>query len=134
MGSYQDSLSALTTRVLPSSWGLDDWRRFAIEHLGLMSVSLNEAIDPAFNLASHRTKEYLARLETTLAQGLGPLLTPAEGENCGESVVKQLLGDSNCMLLGRSGLGKTFHLQHLAIRAPMQREVPLLVEASTISS
>jgi len=99
-----------------------------------MSVSLNEAIDPAFNLASHRTKEYLARLETTLAQGLGPLLTPAEGENCGESVVKQLLGDSNCMLLGRSGLGKTFHLQHLAIRAPMQREVPLLVEASTISS
>jgi Nuclease-related domain len=134
VGSYEDALSALTTRVLPSSWGLEDWRRFAIEHLGLTSVSLNEAIDPAFNLARHRITEYLARLERTLAKELGPLLMASEGENCGESVVKKLLGDSNCMLLGRSGLGKTFHLQHVALRASMQREVPLLVEARYLTS
>ncbi|WP_422303823.1 hypothetical protein [Candidatus Binatus sp.] len=57
------------------------------------------------------------------------MLDHAEGETCGENVVENLLGESNYLLLGRSGLGKSFHLQHLARRASKQEEIPILVEA-----
>jgi hypothetical protein len=114
---------------MASSWALDDWRRFATEHLRLTPATLNEAIDPVFQLARQRTEEYLTRLEGALSKGLGPLLVHIEGEACGESVIEELLGESNYALLGGSGLGKSFHLQHLALRALNQGEVPVLVEA-----
>jgi hypothetical protein len=126
--SYNDTLSALTTRPLISSWSPDDWRGFATQHLRLTPVTLEEAIDPAFNLARHHTREYLARVEVVLAKGLGPLLAGSKSERCGENVLDELLGESNYLLLGSSGLGKSFHLQHLALRASKHGEVPVLVE------
>jgi hypothetical protein len=128
VSSYPEVLQRLAGKPLPSSWHFAQWKNFAIDHLHLTPVSLEEAVDPKVNLAKHSIKGYLRRLERGLKQGLAPLLPSAEGESCGQTLVTRLLGPQNYFLISRSGLGKTFHLQHLACQAGVQGEVPVLIE------
>lgn len=128
VSSYPDVLKRLTGKLLPSSWQAAQWKQFAIDHLHLTEVSLEEAVDPRVNLAQHAVRGYLDRLERGLSTGLAPLLAASEGESCGQALVTWLLGPHNYFVIAPSGLGKTFHLYHLACQAGRQAEVPVLIE------
>jgi Nuclease-related domain len=125
--SFPDTLQALTSCPLPvqPSWKIDHWRVFALEHLGLRPATLQSAIDVCVFAAQDEINEYLARLRRP---ALAPLLDGQSGELVGEAVIQKLCGAGDVVLLGRSGLGKSFHLEHLR-RALPEGEIPVLLNA-----
>jgi energy-coupling factor transporter ATP-binding protein EcfA2 len=124
---YSDCLSAIKLQVIPSSWKIPEWRRFAIEALRLRSVTLLQAIDQAALAASDLLDDYRKRLSGSLAS-LPPLQT-TEDEDYGERLVTKLLRPENILLLGPSGCGKSYHLRHLLNRLVNRNETPILVQA-----
>ncbi|MGD1092498.1 MAG: hypothetical protein ABSB35_10980 [Bryobacteraceae bacterium] len=53
----------------------------------------------------------------------------APGELAGENLIAELSSGQNVLLLGRSGLGKSFHLEHYRRRCAESGEIPILVHA-----
>lgn len=124
---YPDCLSAIKLRTIASNWRIPEWRRFAIEALGLRPVTLNQAIDLGALAASDRLNDYRKQLAASLAS-LYPIQI-SDDENYGEKLVEKLLRPENILLLGPSGCGKSFHLRHLLNRLINRNEVPILVQA-----
>jgi hypothetical protein len=61
-------------------------------------------------------------------QSVAPLLAPAPGETVGENLIGELSKGHDVLLLGRSGLGKSFHLDQYRRRSDLN-EVPILLNA-----
>jgi hypothetical protein len=124
--SFLDTVQALNSRPLPlqTTWTINDWRRFAVDYLRLIPASLSEAIDPAVFRANQAVMDYAAKLQhsTTAA-----LLPAAEQEMVGANVIEKLRGPGDVVLLGRSGLGKSFHLEHYRRLCFGFDEVPALL-------
>ena len=112
------------------NWGINDWRKFAIEHLGLVPSSIQSATNSNFAKTEHAIECYEACLHRLLSTGLGGLLTTSsDKEMCGDPLIKTLLSPDNYLILGRSGLGKSHHAKHLGIQTIGSTEVPLFVDA-----
>jgi hypothetical protein len=58
-----------------------------------------------------------------------PLLAAAPGELVGENLIAELSAANDVLLLGRSGLGKSFHLEHYRRRCFELDEIPILLHA-----
>lgn len=124
--SFPDTLQCLNSRSLPvqSTWGIHDWRTFAIDYLELTPASLSEAIDSAVFKAHQSVEEYAARLRR---HDIAALL-PARVQNLvGQNVIDKLKVPADVLLLGRSGLGKSFHLEHYCRLCFEFDEVPILL-------
>src|SRR5579864_741249 len=120
---YPKLLSVLRT-PLASNWTFDHWKRLAT-FLNLRASSLPAAIDGNAAASESITDAFLSRLTSVTAAATGPLLSADSGEMCGRAVVERLLEDGNFLLLGSSGLGKSFHLNHLIMRAIHEQMVPI---------
>ncbi len=130
--SYADLIDFLRSAAKPASWTRADWSRFATEHLGLMPLTLEEAIDPKVRTAADTLRGYLSRVETVLGYRLPPLLPATADSSAGQALVDAALAGENHLLVGPSGSAKTFHLHHIATAAARRsEEVPILVEART---
>jgi hypothetical protein len=124
--SFPDTLQCLNSRPLPvqSTWEIRDWRTFAIDYLGLTPASLLQAIDADVFRAHQSLLDYSARL---LRRDIAALL-PARGQELvGQNVIDKLKGPADVLLLGRSGLGKSFHLEHYCRVCFEFDEVPILL-------
>ena len=124
---YSDCLSAIKLRSIQSSWGIPEWRKFAIDALGLRPVTLKQAIDQEALVASDLLNDYRKQLAASLSSL--PPLQVTEEEDYGEKLVEKLLQPENILLLGPSGCGKSFHLKHLLDRLVNRNEIPVLVQA-----
>lgn len=126
--SFQDTLGDLVSRPLPvqPAWDLHHWRRFATEYLGLKPATLASAIDIAVFVADQAFHDYVGRLQGPV---IAALLKAQEGEMAGENLVKRLITSRDVLLLGRSGLGKSFHIDHYRRRCHENNEMPLLLYA-----
>ena len=124
---YPDCLSAIKLQTIPSGWRIPEWRRFAIEALGLRPVTLKQAIDQSALAASDLLNDYRRQLSASLA--ILPPVQFTEDEDYGEKLIEKLLRPENILLLGPSGCGKSFHLRHLLNRLVNRNEIPILVQA-----
>ena len=124
--SFPRMLDGLVSRRIPSTWGISECRNFATEHLGLVPVALSAAIDRNVFQADQRLQEYATRLQCT---DIAPLLMASSGEIVGPNVLNALARPGDVLLLGRSGLGKSFHLEHYRRRCLGTNEVPVLLFA-----
>jgi hypothetical protein len=70
--------------------------------------------------------KYAARLQRP---NMAPLLASEAVECVGQNLLTKLMGPSDVLLLGRSGLGKSFHLEHYRRICFQFNEVPILVYA-----
>ena len=124
--SFSDTVQALNSRPLPvqTTWKISNWRQFAIEYLGLIPASLSEAIDPAVFQANQIVAGYAANLRRS---NIAALLSAREQEVVGQSVIDKLRGPADMLLIGRSGLGKSFHLDHYRRVCFEFDEVPILL-------
>lgn len=130
VASYRDVLNAIRSKSLPSTWKSQDWERFAVEHLHLTKVTLDEATEPAVNEAAEKILAYRARLNSFLGTALPPLFSIPGDSSLGQGLLADLIEPRNFILIGESGTAKTFHLHHLVLTlAAHGDEVPLLVEA-----
>jgi hypothetical protein len=126
--SFPDTLECLNSRPLPvrSTWGIREWRTFAIDYLSLKPASLSEAIDVTVFQAHQSIEEYAAMLRRPEIA----VLLPARGQELiGQNVIEKLHGPANVLLLGRSGLGKSFHFEHYRRICFEFDEVPILLYA-----
>jgi hypothetical protein len=126
--SLADVIQGLNSSPFPlkPSWGLAEWRTFATQSLNLKSVPLATAIDATVFTAHLRLEEFGIRLKE---QRIAPLLEAAPGEVAGENLITQLSSAQDVLLIGRSGLGKSFHLEHYRRRCAELGEVPILLHA-----
>jgi len=124
---YPDCLSAIKVQVISSNWRIPEWRRFAIDALGLRPVTLKQAIDQGALAAADLLDDYRKRLASSL-RSLPPIQI-TEDEDYGERLVEKLLRPENILLLGPSGCGKSFHLKHFLNRVVNRDEIPILVQA-----
>lgn len=126
--SFPDSLECLNSRPLPlqSGWKVDDWRQFAVDYLGLTPASLVEAVEPAVFRANQLITEYAENLRYS---DIPPLLPAQEQELVGQHVIERLRTNTDVLLLGRSGLGKSFHLEHYRRVCFEFNEIPILLNA-----
>ena len=126
--SFPETLDALNNRPLPvrPTWGIHEWRTFAIEHLGLTPTTLPGAIDSAVFEASQSVEAYAASLR---GADIAPLLRTVGQELVGQNVIDKLRGPADVLLLGRSGLGKSFHLDHYRRVCFGFDELPILLHA-----
>lgn len=126
--SFPDTIQYLNLRSFPvqSSWGIPHWRDFAINYLSLVPASLSAAIDPAVFQAHRFVEEYAARMRATK---IAPLLVAQDEELLGDNVVNKLKPPDNVLLIGRSGLGKSFHLEHYRRTSFESDEIPILLYA-----
>ena len=124
--SFPDTAEALNSKVLPvgTTWAISHWRQFAIDYLGLMPASLSEAIDPAVFRANQAVTEYSVKLRYS---EIAALLPATEKEFVGQNVIDKLRSPANALLLARSGLGKSFHLEHYRRECFEFDEVPILL-------
>jgi hypothetical protein len=124
---YPDCLSAIKSRSIPSNWRIPEWRRFAVDVLGLRPVTLKQSIDQGALTASDLLDDYRKQLATSL-RSLPPIQI-TEDEEYGEKLVEKLFRPENILLLGPSGCGKSFHLKHFLNRLVNRDEIPILVQA-----
>ena len=99
---------------------------FAMEHLSLKPATLEAAIDIRVFEAQQLVDGYLSRLRRS---AIAPLLDAHPDELTGKNVVEKLAGPGDVVLLGRSGLGKSFHLEHFR-RSLDENEIPILLNAN----
>src|SRR5713101_1524065 len=69
---YQDCLTSIRSRPIPSNWRIPEWRNFATDALKLRPATLPQAIDPQVSAAFDRLNGYRTRLGQSLA-GIPPL-------------------------------------------------------------
>jgi hypothetical protein len=124
---YQDCLTSIRSRPIPSNWRIPEWRNFATNALKLRPATLAEAIDPQVSAALDRLNGYRTRLGQSLANN--PPLPPGDHEDYGEALVRRLHQPENILLLGPSGCGKSFHLKHLVAQLSAGEQIPVLVQA-----
>src|SRR5271157_2586051 len=124
---YNDWLSNFRSRTLSTSWSLAQWRRFAIEHLSLRPVGLQQAIDSRALSASDQVDAYCKTLARSL-QSNPPIKAWPEGQRYGAALVDDLLKPEHTVLTGPSGCGKSYHVLHAAAKALDGSEVPILVK------
>ncbi|HPT26068.1 MAG TPA: nuclease-related domain-containing protein [Bryobacteraceae bacterium] len=126
--SFPNVIQGLNSIPLPlrSSWGMADWRIFASQYLNLKQVTLQSAIDASVFTAHLRLEEFGIRLKE---QRIAPLLEATPGEMAGENLITELSSAQDVLLLGRSGLGKSFHLEHYRRRCVESGDVPILLNA-----
>ncbi len=124
--SFPDTVEALNSRPLPvqSTWTISEWWQFALDYLCLTHATLSEAIDPAVFRANQAVIEYSAKLQHS---NIAALLPATEKEMVGQHVIERLQGPADVVLIGRSGLGKSFHLEHYRRLCFAFDEVPVLV-------
>lgn len=124
--SFPDTVEALNSRPLPvqSTWTISEWRQFAVDYLCLTQATLSEAINPAVFRANQAVMEYSAKLQHS---NIAALLPGTEKEMVGQHVIERLQGPADVVLIGRSGLGKSFHLEHYRRLCFAFDEVPFLV-------
>jgi hypothetical protein len=112
-----------------SNWSLADWKHFAETELGLKQVTLDEATDPRIRAASATLKAYRTSVESSLAAGLGPLVSRSDTMHYGPALIDAALEHRNMLLVGASGSAKTFHLHHIALAlSATEAELPVPVE------
>ncbi len=124
--SYSDCLASLLSRQIRSNWGIVEWRRFAIEALGLRSATLQQALDTKAVFASDEINGYFGRLLSSL-QSIPPLGT-SSNPNYGPGLIEQLLQPENLLLVGPSGSGKSFHLKHTAVEAIGRDHIAIVIQ------
>ncbi len=126
--SFPHVIQGLNSIPLPlrTSWGLAEWRIFASQYLNLKQVTLAAAIDASGFTAHLRLEEFGIRLKE---QRIAPLLEAALGEMAGENLITEMSSAQDVLLLGRSGLGKSFHLEHYRRRCLDLGDVPILLHA-----
>ena len=89
-----------------------------------------EMIAAAKKAASDALEEFGFRLNE---HPIAPLLVGAAGEMAGTNLIAALSAGNDMLLLGRSGLGKSFHLEHYRRRCLEQDEIPILLHAGYYS-
>ena len=94
------------------------------------AATLSEAIDPAVFRANQAVIEYATKLQHST---IAALLPATEQEMVGANVIERLRGPGDVVLIGRSGLGKSFHLEHYRRLCFAFGEVPFLVHAGITS-
>ena len=124
---YQDCLRGIRSQPIASNWRIPEWRRFATESLKLRPVTLTQAVDSRISAALERLSGYRTRLGESL-RAIPPLQT-AEDEQYGDALLRRLLTPENILLLGPTGCGKNFHLNHLIIQLNARDQIPILVQA-----
>lgn len=124
--SFPETLQSLNSRPLPvqTTWMIRDWRQFAVDYLGLVTASLSQAIDAAVFQAHESVAAYAAKLQHPV---IASLLAPRDQELVGHNVIERLRRPSDILLLGRSGLGKSFHLDHYRRSCFDFDELPILL-------
>lgn len=125
--TYESLLGAITKVPIKSNWTIAHWKGFAA-FLNLKPCSLASALDPKIAAYENIVSAYLSRLQSISATSEGPLLSAVAGEMCGEPLIEHLLIPENHLLLGNSGLGKTHHVCHLALRAGAEGRIPLRLD------
>jgi len=85
----------------------------------------DDANTVAIQQATQALDEYSSRLQRP---NIPPLLVPQKMELVGHNVIDQLRGTTDVLLLGRSGLGKSFHLEHYRRMCLQFDEVPILLD------
>ena len=124
--SFPDTVECLNSCHLESTWAIKHWRNFAIDYLRLQPASLAEAINATVFQAHQAVDEYALRLRHT---SIAPLLTNDDRELVGQKVIDALRSSTSMLLLGRSGLGKSFHLDHYRRVCFEFDEIPVLLQA-----
>ncbi len=129
--SADEVIERIRTTGHTSTWSVADWYAFAINHLHLRPVTLEEAIDPQTLEAANTVERYRERAKSLIGTNLPPLLEAAAPDRLyGATLVKRLQDAANVLLVGPSGSAKTFHLHHAAIEMfASDDELPILVEA-----
>jgi hypothetical protein len=127
--SYPELIHALVNEPKASNWKIQDWKRFAIEFLKLHPSSLSAASDAQMALVEQSLGTYVDRVREAVGQGLPPLLVPHEDQLCGDPVITKLSTPENHLLVGPSGLGKSFHVSHFVLRCLGTNEIPIEIRA-----
>jgi hypothetical protein len=126
-----DMFAAIENGGPRMSWRLQDWERFAIEHLTLERTTAEAATDAKVRRAETILAGYRARVRALLGADLPPLLPAGSGKALrGTALIARLLDPRNYLLTGPTGTAKTFHLHHLALAIEAgDLELPVLLEA-----
>lgn len=128
--SAREAVEHIRTTGHTSTWSVDDWRRFAIEHLSLRPVTLEEAIDPRTLAAANVLEQYRQRCRARIGTNLAPLINSMGGALYGETLVQRFQDTQNTLLVGPSGSTKTFHVHHAAMAMlDGDIDVPILLAA-----
>lgn len=128
--SYGEVLEQLRDRGKASSWTLDDWARFAQQHLKLERATLEEAGDRKIVDATENLRSYCGRVRSLFGTQLPPLIRTTDEASCGTALIGKALERQNCLFLGPSGTAKTFHAHHLVLALlESEDELPIFVEA-----
>jgi Nuclease-related domain len=123
--SYDELIAALKTQPISSTWNLNNWRTFAVDWLHLTPVSLAGATDLTVLQAEAALASYLSRSLAIVGENLQPLLVSSDDQICGDALISKLLEPHNHLLIGKSGLGKSFHLSHLILHLSHSAEIPI---------
>ena len=114
----------------PTSWTLQDWERFAAQHLHLQPTSAESATDQKVRHAETVLAGYRVRVRALLGADLPPLLPESADALRGPRLIERLIEPRNYLLCGPTGTAKTFHLHHLALAIDAgDVELPVFLEA-----
>lgn len=113
---YPKALRQITTRELTSRWSIQEWVRFATEHLNLEKVSLEAAVSPEHREAEVALNTYTQSLCEDLSAEVFPELP-------GSAISLPI--DQHVLLIGPSGIGKTVRLGRHAISLTCENRLVL---------
>jgi hypothetical protein len=125
---YAALLERLATPGPHLSWSGEHWGAF-IRHLGLSRLTSQSAVERARRAQSVILEDYRRRFLATHAAGLRPrvptgvLVDGRAGEQ--PDTASLLIGGQVLMIVGPSGVGKTFLARHTAVELARQGHIPI---------
>ena len=128
---YLALLERLATPGPHLSWTGEQWNAF-IRHLGLSRLTSQSAVERARRAQSDILEDYRRRFLATHAAGLQPrvptslLLDGRAGEQ--PDTASLLTGGQVLMVVGPSGVGKTFLARHTAVELARQGHIPVWLQ------
>ncbi|MEZ2132661.1 MULTISPECIES: NERD domain-containing protein [unclassified Sinorhizobium] len=128
-----DALPDLIASTAHRGWSLAQWRSFAAHHRLIAVSSLDAALDNELLQAEQLLKAYCDAFTRTygpLASAMIPVLCVRDGEALSsEIVVERAMEDSNVLLMGASGCGKSLLAYKTAVAALGIGCVPVIIPA-----
>lgn len=128
---YEELLERLGTPGPRLSWTAEHWDAF-IRHLGLVRLTDKPELERARLAHSGILDDYRRRFLTTHAAGLRPrvptgmLVDGQSGEQL--DTVPLLIGGQTLLMVGPSGVGKTYLARHAAVELARQGHIPIWLQ------
>lgn len=118
--SYAELVERLATPGPVLAWDAEDWEAFA-RHLGLFQPEPESQVERGRRVGAEAVADYRSRARATFAAGLANLVDTGTEDSDGrdgsfDDVERLVASGASVMLVGRSGAGKTFYAQHVALR------------------